>query len=68
MKEDSTSYGFEQLFASAVANTIAIPLTYFFAYNFGHALNKKLQLFSRPRIYRVGFIGMMTSIKQINFY
>jgi len=45
---------------SAVANTIAIPLTYFFAYNFGHALNKKLQLFSRPRIYRVGFIGWLS--------
>ena len=43
-----------------MANTVAIPLTYFFAYNTGHALNKKLQLFSRPRIYRAGFVGMVS--------
>jgi len=45
---------------SALANTVAIPLTYFFAYNFGHALNKRLQLFSRPRIFRAGFIGWIS--------
>jgi len=44
----------------ALANTVAMPLTYFFAYNFGHALNKRLQLFSRPRIFRAGFIGWIS--------
>jgi len=45
---------------AAVVNTVAIPLTYFFAYNFGHALNKKLQLFSRPRIFRIGLVGWIS--------
>ena len=50
-------YTFQVNSWAAMANLIAIPLTYFFAYNFGHTGNKKLQLFSRPRIYRVGFVG-----------
>ena len=67
MNDEKMMSSFQANSWAAVVNTVAIPLTYFFAYNFGHALNKKLQLFSRPRIFRIGLVGMMTSIRIFNW-
>jgi len=51
----------------AIFNTVAPPLVYFFAYNGGHALNKKLDLFSKPRWMRMGIIAMLGAIHVIMY-
>jgi len=41
----------------AVYNTFAPSIFYFFAYNFGHALNKKMNMFDKKRFIRLGLIA-----------
>ena len=41
----------------ALVNTVAMPLFYMIAYNFGHMFNNKLDLFSKPRLLRIALVS-----------
>ena len=41
----------------ALVNTVAMPLFYMIAYNFGHMFNNKLDLFSKPRPMRIALVS-----------
>lgn len=52
---------------SAVYNTLAPSIFYFSAYNFGHALNKKFNMFEKKRFMRVGFMAWNAAFHFIAF-